>query len=82
MTEVIVTRGGQVTLTKDVREKLSIREGDIVMVNVLGNIASVSKKDPAVFEKHNFLPDNFPKLLAQIRRFSLADRLKRLGITG
>lgn len=81
MAEVIVTRGGQITLAKEIRQKLHIREGDIVSVNVLGASALVSKRDPVAFEKHDFLPDNFAKILAEMRKFSPADRLKRLGIT-
>ena len=80
MAEVMVTRGGQITLTKDVRGKLDVKEGDIVIVNVLGNAALVSKRDPAAFDKHDFLPDNFSKTLREIRTFSWEGRLKRLGI--
>ena len=82
MAEVIVTRGGQITLTKDVREKLRISVGDIVNVNIIGNTALVSKRNPDIFDKHDFLPANFSKTLAEIRGFSVEERLKRLGITG
>lgn len=80
MTEVIVTRGGQITLTKDVREKLGIAEGDIMSVNVLGETAIVSKRNPRALEIHHFLPDNFSKTLHELRSFSWEKRLKRLGI--
>lgn len=80
MTQVIVTRNGQITLAKDIRERLHIREGDRVQVNVLGDGVLISKRDPHVFEKHDFLPENFSKTLHQIRTFSYSDRLKRLGI--
>ena len=79
MTEVVVTRGGQITITRSVREKLAVEEGDIVIVNTLGSLMLVSKKDPAVFNKHGFLPDNFEKLLKKIRS-SPEERLKRFGI--
>ncbi|HLC70970.1 MAG TPA: AbrB/MazE/SpoVT family DNA-binding domain-containing protein [Candidatus Nanoarchaeia archaeon] len=82
MAEVIVTRGGQITLTKDVREKMKVREGDVIIVNVLGDCAMVSKRDPKAFEKHNFLPENFSKTLHEIRSFSFEKRLKRLGVIG
>lgn len=81
MPEVIVTRGGQITLTKDVREKLQIREGDVVIINTVGDTALVSKRNPAMLDKHDFLPENFQKAMEHMRRFSYADRLKRLGIT-
>ena len=51
MTEVMITRGGQITLTKDVRQKLNVHEGDIMLINVLGESAIVSKRDPKEFEK-------------------------------
>ncbi|HLC97951.1 MAG TPA: AbrB/MazE/SpoVT family DNA-binding domain-containing protein [Candidatus Nanoarchaeia archaeon] len=80
MTEVLVTRGGQITLTKDVREKMHIVVGDIVVINVLGDAAVVTKKDPKAFEKSDFLPESFSKTLKEIRSFSWEGRLKRLGI--
>lgn len=78
MAEVIVTRGGQITLTKDVREKLRISEGDKVNVNIIGDTALVSKRNPKIFDKHDFLPANFSKTLEEIRGFSVEERLKRL----
>ena len=81
MAETIVTRGGQITLTKDVRSKLDVKEGDVVNINVLGDTVLVSKKDPSVFDKHDFLPSNFSKTLKQLRSFSIKDRFKRLNIT-
>ena len=81
MAEVIVTRGSQITLTKDIRDKLGIKEGDLITLNVLGETAILSKKDPKAFEKHNFLPENFSKLLKELRSSSLEERYKRLGIT-
>ncbi len=80
MTEVLVTRGGQITLTKDVREKMHIVVGDIVVINVLGDAVVVTKKDPKAFEKSDFLPESFSKTLKEIRSFSWEGRLKRLGI--
>ena len=80
MLETIVTRGGQVTLAKDVREKLKIKEGDTIMINTIGETAVISKRDPSVLKKHNFLPDNFEKNLKESQTFSMEDRLKRLKI--
>ncbi len=79
MGEVLVTRGGQITLTKDVKEKLHIKEGDTIVVNTLGDLIIATKKDPKAFEKHNFLPDNFEKTLKDLRS-STEERLKRFGI--
>ena len=80
MTEVVVTRGGQITLTRDVREKLHISEGDTIIVNTLGETILASKRNPKIFEKHSFLPENFETVLKKIRS-SPEERLKRFGIT-
>ena len=81
MSEVIVTRNGQITLAKDVRDKLDIREGDHVIVNVVEHNILITKKDPASWNKikGGFLPKNFPQILKQMRG-DTAKRLKRLGI--
>ncbi len=80
MASTIVTRGGQITLTKDVRERLGIKEGDTANINILGDLALVSKKDSSVFEKDNFLPETFEKTLHKMRRTNQTQRLKRLNI--
>lgn len=80
MTETVVTRGGQITLTKDIREKLHIKEGDTILLNIFGETILVSKKNPQAFEIHNFLPATFSKTLKEMRRFSYPKRLQRLGV--
>jgi AbrB family looped-hinge helix DNA binding protein len=79
MGETIVTRGGQITLTKDVRRKLEVTEGDTMIVNTMGSTILVSKKDPRAFDKGGFLPSDFKKILKKIRKFP-EERLKRFGI--
>ena len=80
MTETTVTRGGQITLTKDVREKLHIKEGDTVLLNLFGETILLSKKNPKAFETHNFLPASFPKILKEMKHFSYSKRLRKLGV--
>lgn len=80
MSEVVVTRNHQVTLTKDVREKLGIREGDRVVVNVLGDVALVTKRDPGAFRHAgSFLPDDFEETLDELRK-DPEQRLEDLGL--
>lgn len=68
MTEVVVTRNHQMTLTKDIREKLGIREGDRVIVNVLGDVAMITKQDPGAFRgEASFLPEDFEAALSALR---------------
>lgn len=80
MSEVVVTRNHQMTLTKDVREKLDIREGDRIIINVVGDSAIISKRDPAAFrEAGSFLPDDYEETLSQLRG-DPKERLRRLGL--
>lgn len=80
MSETIVTRGGQITLTKPIRDKLMIKEGDKININTMGSLIIISKKNKKAFENHDFLPDNFVKILEQIRSSPYTQRLKRLGL--
>lgn len=81
MSEAIVTRGSQITLTKEIREKLEVKEGDVIIMNVMDSILVASKRDPKIWNKvGDFLPDNFEKILEKIRK-TPEERLKRLGIT-
>ena len=76
----VVTRGSQITLTKEIREKAGIREGDRVILNVVGNTVVVAKRDPAVFDNiKGFLPENFDEIMKKMRTDS-SERLRRLGI--
>ncbi len=81
MGEVVVTRGGQITLTKDIRDKLHIEEGDTIIVNTIGDTIIAGKRDPRIFERGGFLPENFEEVLKKIRS-SPEERLKRFGIIG
>jgi bifunctional DNA-binding transcriptional regulator/antitoxin component of YhaV-PrlF toxin-antitoxin module len=79
--EVVVTRGAQITLTRDVREKLGIREGDVVTVNTLGGMVIITKRDPEAWRRSgDFLPENFEKTIAALRGDARA-RLERLGFS-
>lgn len=77
--EIIVTRGSQITLTKDEREEASIKEGDRVVINVFKDTILISKKNPDVFDSfESFLPSNFKDTLKKMRTDG-KERLKRLG---
>ena len=77
MSEVKVTRGSQITLTQEVREKIGVKEGDRVTLNVVDGQIMVTKKDPEVFETEGFLPEEFESSLKEMRRDS-SDRLERI----
>lgn len=79
MPQVVVTRGAQITLTRDVREKLGIHEGDVVTVNTLGGMVIITKRDPGAWRRlGDFLPEKFEKTLDMLRADG-RERLKRLG---
>jgi len=78
MSEVKVTRGSQITLTQEVREKIGVKEGDTVVLNVLDDQIMVSKKDPEAFETEGFLPEDFEESLGEMREDS-SDRLERIN---
>lgn len=81
MPQVVVTRGAQITLAKEVRDKLGIREGDVVNVNALGNMAIITKRDPGVWRRlGRFLPEDFEDVLRETREAS-RERFDRLGLT-
>lgn len=68
MTRVVVGPNDQVALPRAVREKLGISEGDRVIVNVTGEVALLTKKDPDVFrESGSFLPEDFEDVLSSLR---------------
>jgi bifunctional DNA-binding transcriptional regulator/antitoxin component of YhaV-PrlF toxin-antitoxin module len=77
MSEVAVTRGSQITLTKKVREEIGVEEGDIVTVNVSGDQAIITKKDPEAFDEEGFLPKNFDEIVDRTRKDS-TERLDEL----
>ncbi len=78
--DTIVTRGNQITLTKKIREKLHIKEGDRVILNLHGSLLMVSKRDSKVFDNfEEFLPESFLTVLKKLRSDE-KERLKRLGI--
>ncbi|MBI2137275.1 AbrB/MazE/SpoVT family DNA-binding domain-containing protein [Candidatus Woesearchaeota archaeon] len=77
--QTIVTRGSQITIAKAIREKMNVKEGDRLILNLMGDVLIVSKRDPSVFDKfEHFLPENFDELLKKTRADS-KERLRRLG---
>jgi bifunctional DNA-binding transcriptional regulator/antitoxin component of YhaV-PrlF toxin-antitoxin module len=78
--EVIVTRNGQTTLTKKIREKMKVNEGDKIVMNFLEGSVIISKKNPSVFRNiKGFLPKNFENTLKKMRTGEKG-RLKELGL--
>ena len=71
MTTTIVTRNGQITLAKDIREQLGIQEGHKLTLNVVGNTIMITKRDPSFWKKRaSFLEDDFEETLNELRENS------------
>ncbi len=77
----IVTRGGQITISKEIREKLGIREGTQVEINTVGDLVVISKRNKDFWKKcGGFLPKDFKKTLREMRKIDSGERLKKLRI--
>lgn len=76
---VTVTRNSQITIPKEVREALGIREGDRVTVRVEGDRVVVEKVDEDVWSDcTDFLPEDFDEVLKKLR----TDSMKRFRLLG
>ena len=77
--ETTVTRNGQITLSKKIRDKLGIMEGTRLVINSMGETILISKKDPKFWE--NFKGHNLSKEFDYKKtRKDDRERLVRLNI--
>ncbi len=81
MASVTVTRHSQVTIPKEIRKAVGISEGDKIHMKVIeGDKILIEKADKDAWRDcTDFLPEDFEKVLNQIRSDSTA-RFKRLGL--
>ncbi len=80
MTKVTITRNYQITIPKEVREKLKLKLGDQVLIRAEGNKIIVEPTSEDVWETcTDFLPDNFEKIQEKLREDATV-RFKKLGI--
>lgn len=80
MTTVVVKRGGQITLTKNVRERLGVKAGDALTINTIGRTAVITKQDPTFWRRPvRYLPPRFEKTLEALRA-DTAERLRRFRV--
>ncbi len=77
----VVTRNGQITIPKEARERLGIREGTPLQVNISGNRIIIAKSTPDFWKnfKGGFLPKDFEEMRKTWRTDEI-ERLKKLGI--
>jgi len=68
MASTIVTRNGQITLSKNVRAQLGIAEGTKLTLNVVGDAIMITKKDLNFWKsRESFLDDDFADVLKELR---------------
>lgn len=79
MVVVTVTRNTQITIPKKIREKLGIRVGDKVEVDIEDGKVVVRKLKPSFAGYRDFLPRGFEEVLKKIRKDS-TERFKGLGV--
>lgn len=80
MAETTITRNYQITLTKDIRDKLGLKEGDILIMNSEGERIIIEKRKVDIWGKiGKCLPDDFEEILKSTRT-DYTERLKRLGV--
>ncbi len=71
MATTTVTRNGQITLRKEIRDELGIREGTQLTINRKGDVIMIKKVDDNSWEElESFLPDNFDDELERDRELS------------
>lgn len=80
MSKTKITRNYQITIPKEIREKLNLKLGEKVTIHLEGERIIIQRVNEAIWDKcHDFLPDNFEKILASLREDS-SERFKKLGI--
>lgn len=77
MPTITVTRNAQITIPKELREKLGIKVGDTINIR-LDDSKIILELSETPFES-GFLPTGFDTVLKRLRTDS-KDRFKRLGI--
>ena len=76
-----ITRNYQITIPKEIREKLKLRLGEKVTIRLEGDKIIVQRILDDVWDDcTDFLPENFEKILESLKEDSIK-RFKRLGIT-
>ena len=80
MSKVKITRNYQITIPKEIREKLKLKLGEKVTIRLEGDKIIVQRISDKVWENcTDFLAENFTKTLESLRDDS-KKRFKRLGI--
>ncbi|HIJ97704.1 TPA: AbrB/MazE/SpoVT family DNA-binding domain-containing protein [archaeon] len=79
----IMTRNGQITIPKEIREKLGIKKGTPLQVNLAGNTILIIKSSPEYWKnfRGGFLPKDFEETYRKIRESGdIRKRFKQLGV--
>mgnify|MGYP006297331255 CR=1 FL=1 len=68
MPNMTVTRNGQLTIPKEMREHLDIEDGTPVVVNMEGDRVVISKKKSEWDDFGGWLPEDFKERSMELRR--------------
>jgi len=80
MIKTKLTRNFQITIPKKIRKKLNLKLGDNMIIHLEGDKIVITRFSEEIWENcTDFLPENFDKILANLREDSMK-RFKRLGI--
>ncbi|HME55003.1 MAG TPA: AbrB/MazE/SpoVT family DNA-binding domain-containing protein [Candidatus Lokiarchaeia archaeon] len=76
----MITRNYQITIPKDIREKLNLRLGESLQLHMQGEEIVIERMKANAWEEcSDFLPDNFDAIQERMRE-DATERFKRLGI--
>jgi AbrB family looped-hinge helix DNA binding protein len=79
MEKTTITRNFQITIPREIREKLHLKQGEHLRMQVQEDHIIVERMEENVWDTHDFLPANFPEILDKLRTDE-TEKYKRLGI--
>ncbi len=79
MVTITVTRNTQITIPKKIRERLGIKVGDKVEIDIEDEKVVVRRIKPSFARYQDFLPKGFDLVLEKVRKDS-TERFKKLGV--
>ena len=80
MAKTKITRNYQITIPKDIRDKLKLKLGEKITIHLEGEKIIIQRFSEDIWnECTDFLPENFDKIVANLRE-DATKRFKKLGI--
>nr|MDO8119023.1 AbrB/MazE/SpoVT family DNA-binding domain-containing protein [Candidatus Sigynarchaeota archaeon] len=80
MAKTIITRNYQITIPKEIREKLNLKLGESLHMHMEDEKIIIERLNENVWDENaDFLPDNFVAIQEKLRE-DATERFRRLGI--